>query len=65
MVYLVLAKVVNGEVPQHVSHDRGVKGIQNHAPEDEKPGRWSISAPMRGVMRLISDQSHLVNSGSL
>ena len=49
-VYLVLPEVVDGEVPQHISCDCSVEGVQDHTPEDEKPGRGagSVSASDEG-----------------
>lgn len=35
-VYAELSEVVYAEVPQHVRRGRGVKGIQNHTPDDEE-----------------------------
>jgi len=37
-VYLIIPEVVDGEVPQHIRRDRGVGGVQDHAPEDEESG---------------------------
>lgn len=44
MVYVVLPEVVDGKVPQHIHGGRGVEGIQDHTPEDEKSGRLGVNA---------------------
>ena len=49
LVYLQVSEVVDGEVPQHVCCDRGMPGIQNHTPDDEKSVLVvNMSAPDEG-----------------